>query len=64
MWSEYVTPESVDSRIWPRTAAIAERLLVAARDPRYGVDVYPFGDHLAETELLWAAPQFKLSGDA
>ena len=26
MWSEYVTPESVDSRIWPRTAAIAERL--------------------------------------
>jgi hexosaminidase len=26
MWSEYVSPESVDSRIWPRTAAIAERL--------------------------------------
>lgn len=26
MWSEYVTPEIVDSRIWPRTAAIAERL--------------------------------------
>ena len=26
LWSEYVTPESVDSRIWPRTAAIAERL--------------------------------------
>jgi len=25
MWSEYVTPETVDSRIWPRTAAIAER---------------------------------------
>ncbi len=25
MWSEHVTPETVDSRIWPRTAAIAER---------------------------------------
>ena len=25
MWSEYVSSETVDSRIWPRTAAIAER---------------------------------------
>jgi hypothetical protein len=25
MWTEHVTPETVDSRIWPRTAAIAER---------------------------------------
>ena len=26
MWAELVSPETVDSRIWPRTGAIAERL--------------------------------------
>jgi len=26
MWTEYANPETVDSRIWPKTAAIAERL--------------------------------------
>jgi hexosaminidase len=26
MWAEWTSPETIDSRIWPRTAAIAERL--------------------------------------
>ena len=25
MWAEYISPETIDSRIWPRIAAIAER---------------------------------------
>jgi hexosaminidase len=54
MWSEMVTPENIDSRIWPRTAAIAERLwspagVKDADDMYRRLDVVSF--HLEELGL-------------
>src|SRR6267378_1048535 len=47
MWTEWVTPEIVDSRVWPRTAAIAERLW----SPQEVTDVGSMYARLAE--LNW-----------
>ena len=47
MWAEWVLPETIDSRIWPRTAAIAERLW----SPRNVTDVDDMYRRLAVISL-------------
>ncbi|MGA6955031.1 MAG: family 20 glycosylhydrolase [Candidatus Acidiferrales bacterium] len=39
MWAEFISDENIDSRIWPRTAAVAERLW-SAQDVRDADSMY------------------------
>jgi hexosaminidase len=47
MWAEYVSPENVDSRVWPRMAAIAERLW----SPQDVKDVHSMYERLGEISV-------------
>jgi hexosaminidase len=64
MWGESINPEKIDSRIWPRTAAIAERLW-SAREVKDVADMYrrlgSVSNQLEEFGLLHkAAPEIML----
>jgi hexosaminidase len=47
MWAEYVSPENVDSRVWPRMAAVAERLW----SPQDVKDVHSMYERMGEISV-------------
>jgi hexosaminidase len=58
MWAELVTPENVDSRIWPRAAAIAERLWSTAPASDYNglyIKLFAVSSHLEQAGSLHLA---------
>jgi hexosaminidase len=58
MWAEYVNPENVDSRIWPRNAAIAERLW-SPEDVRDPASMYARVDFIS-ARLEWLGLTHKI----
>ena len=59
MWSEYVSAETVDSRLWPRMAAIAERLW-SPRDVTDVDSMYARLETVSRT-LEWTGVQHRLA---
>jgi hexosaminidase len=47
MWAEYVSPENIDSRVWPRMAAVAERLW----SPQDVKDVHSMYERMGEISV-------------
>jgi len=54
MWTEYVSTENVDSRIWPRTAAIAERFW-SPEETKDVASMYRRLDAVSR-EIAWLGP--------
>ncbi len=64
MWAEYITSETIDSRIWPRMAAVAERFWSPAR-VRDVPDLYRrLEADLAATRRAGAAALHPVGADA
>jgi hexosaminidase len=61
MWSEHINPGSIDSRIWPRLAAIAERLW-SPRSMQDAADMYRRLDYVS-LELEGLGLQHELHRD-
>jgi len=53
MWTEFISPETIDSRMWPKSAAVAERLWSAlAQTPTHQLAAGRFVEHLCRLWML------------